>query len=475
MITWTANDTAGNTANTTQIVDVVDTTPPKLTPPKDIKAEATSLTDNAIDLGNATATDIEPVTITSNATKTFPLGKNLVLWTATDGAGNKANATQIVDVVDTTPPKLTPPKDITIEATSAKDNVVDIGKANATDTVGVVSITNNATTAFPIGKTVITWTAKDTSGNTANTTQIVDVVDTTPPKVTPPKDIKAEATSLTDNAIDLGNATATDIEPVTITSNATKTFPLGKNLVLWTAIDGAGNKANATQIVDVVDTTAPKIMNPSTVTVEATSLNNNTITINTPKTTDIEQVTVTNNAQKTFPLGMTNVVWIAVDTSGNVANTTQIVDVVDTTPPKLTPPKDIKAEATSLTDNAIDLGNATATDIEPVTITSNATKTFPLGKNLVLWTATDGTGNQSNATQIVDVVDTTAPKIIHPSTVAVEATSLKNNTININNPTITDIEHVTVTNNAPKTFPLGLTNVVWTAVDTSGNVANATQ
>src|SRR5207247_5795886 len=109
---WTATDTSGNIANTTQIVDVVDTTPPKLTPPKDIKAEATSLTDNAVDLGNATATDIEPVTITNNATKAFPLGKTLVLWTATDGAGNKANGTQIVDVVDTTPPKLTQPKHI---------------------------------------------------------------------------------------------------------------------------------------------------------------------------------------------------------------------------------------------------------------------------------------------------------------------------------------------------------------------------
>src|SRR2546426_173973 len=506
IVTWTATDGSGNTANATQIVNIIDTTPSQITPPKDIVFEATSLTDNAIDLGNATATDIEPVTITSNATKTFPLGKNLVLWTATDGAGNKANATQIVDVVDTTapkivppqnivseatsmnnntvqlgvptvtdlqhvtvtnnapktfplgmttvlwttvdvsgntanatqtvtvkdttPPKLTPPKDITIEATSAKDNVVDIGKANATDTVGVVSITNNATTAFPIGKTVIAWTAKDTSGNTANATQIVDVVDTTPPKLTQPTDIKAEATSLTDNAIDLGNATATDIEPVTITSNATKTFPLGKNLVLWTATDGAGNKANATQIVDVVDTTPPKLTPPKDITIEATSAKDNVVDIGKANATDtVGVVSITNNATTAFPIGKTVITWTAKDTSGNTANTTQIVDVVDTTPPKVTPPKDIKAEATSLTDNAIDLGNATATDIEPVTITSNATKTFPLGKNLVLWTATDGAGNKANTTQIVDVVDTTAPKLTPPKDITIESTSAKDNVV----------------------------------------------
>src|SRR2546422_1570243 len=476
VITWTAKDTSGNTANTTQIVDVVDTTPPKLTPPKDIKAEATSLTDNAIDLGNATATDIEPVTITSNATKTFPLGKNLVLWTATDGAGNKANTTQIVDVVDTTAPKLTPPKDITIEATSAKDNEVDIGKANATDTVGVVSITNNATTAFPIGKTVITWTAKDTSGNTANTTQIVDVVDTTPPKLTPPKDIKAEATSLTDNAIDLGNATATDIEPVTITSNATKTFPLGKNLVLWTATDGAGNKANATQIVDVVDTTAPKIVPPQNIVSEATSMNNNTVQLGVPTVTDLQHVTVTNNAPKTFPLGMTTVLWTTVDVSGNTANATQTVTVKDTTAPKLTPPKDITIEATSAKDNVVDIGKANATDtVGVVSITNNATTAFPIGKTVITWTAKDTSGNTANTTQIVDVVDTTPPKLTPPKDIKAEATSLTDNAIDLGNATATDIEPVTITSNATKTFPLGKNLVLWTATDGAGNKANATQ
>src|SRR5207244_11090685 len=110
-----------------------------------------------------------------------------------------------------------------------------------------------------LGKTVVLWTATDEAGNKANATQIVDVVDTTAPKITSPKDIRAEATSLTDNTLELGNATATDIEPITITNNSTKAFPLGKTVVLWTATDEAGNKANATQIVDVVDTASPII------------------------------------------------------------------------------------------------------------------------------------------------------------------------------------------------------------------------
>src|SRR5207245_2116238 len=381
---------------------------------------------------------------------------------------------QIVDVVDHSEPKIMHQSTVDVEATSLNNNTITLNTPTITD-IEQVTVTNNAQKTFPLGMTNVVWTADDTSGNVANATQIVDVVDTTPPKLTPPKDIKAEATSLTDNAVDLGNATATDIEPVTITNNATKAFPLGKTLVLWTATDGAGNKANGTQIVDVVDTTPPKLTPPKDIKAEATSLTDNAVDLRNATATDIEQVTLTNKATKTFPLGLTNVVWTAVDTSGNVANATQIVDVVDTTPPKLTPPKDIKAEATSLTDNAVDLGNATATDIEPVTITSNATKTFPLGKNLVLCTDTDGAGNKANATQIVDVVDTTAPKIVPSQNMESAATSMNNNTVQLGVPTVTDLQHVTVTNNAPKTFPLGMTTVLWTTVDVSGNTANATQ
>ncbi len=53
-----------------------NTTPPKLTVPSNITFEATSLNDNTVPIGNATATDIQPVTITNNASKTFPLGKD---------------------------------------------------------------------------------------------------------------------------------------------------------------------------------------------------------------------------------------------------------------------------------------------------------------------------------------------------------------------------------------------------------------
>ncbi|MGI0074029.1 MAG: HYR domain-containing protein, partial [Nitrosotalea sp.] len=475
IVLWTAKDAAGNISNATQIVDVTHTVPPKIIAPKNITFEATSLNNNTVPLSNATVTDIEPVTITNNASKTFSLGQNVILWTAKDTSGNTANATQIVDVVHTIPPKITVPSDVTFEATSVDNNVVPLGTPTVTD-IEQVTLTNDAPKAFPIGETTVTWTAKDTSGNTSNATQTVLVRDTTPPKLTLPANITFEATSLNNNIVPLGNATATDVESVTITNNVTKAFSIGKSIVLWTAKDAAGNISNATQIVDVIDTTPPKIVAPPAITVTAISLDNNTASLDNATASDnVKVVSITNNATKTFQLGKTVVLWIATDEAGNKANATQIVDVINTTPPKLTPPSNVTFQATSL-NNIVPLGNATATDLEPVTITNNASKTFPLGKTTVLWTVKDRSGNISNATQIVDVVDTTPPTIIPPPEVIVNATSPTANHISIGNATVSDIVGVvSLTNNAPSLFPYGNTTIVWTARDEAGNIANATQ
>ncbi|MDE1770846.1 MAG: HYR domain-containing protein, partial [Thaumarchaeota archaeon] len=328
----------------------------------------------------ATATDIQPVTITNNASKTFPLGKTTVLWIAKDVSGNTSNGTQIVDVVNQIAPKITAPANVVVEATSLNNNTVELGSPTVVD-LEQVSITNNAPKQFQLGSTEVTWNAIDASGNKANTTQTVTVKDTTAPKIAAPADVTVKATSLTDNTAQLGNATASDnVKVVSLTNNASKTFPLGKIVILWIATDESGNKANATQIVDVENTTPPKLTVPTNITFEATSLNNNVIPIGNATATDIQPVTITNNAPNQFPLGKTPVLWVATDASGNKANATQIVDVRNTVPPKLTIPANITFEATSLTDNTVSLGNATATDIQPVTITNNASKTFPLGK-----------------------------------------------------------------------------------------------
>ena len=245
--------TSGNKANATQTVDVEDTTPPKLTVPSNITFEATSLDKNVVPIGNATATDIQPVTITNNASKIFHLGKTIVLWTAKDTSGNTSNATQIIDVVDTIAPKITPPHNIVENATNFGGTFVNIGNATASDDVKVSSITNNAPKLFPFGNTTVVWTVRDEGDNKANATQIVEVVDRSPPQLTIPQDVVADATAF-DTSIDIGQASATgiiDTKPK-ITSNSTGIFHIGKTVIQWIATDKFGNEKTLDQTITIL-------------------------------------------------------------------------------------------------------------------------------------------------------------------------------------------------------------------------------
>ncbi len=155
----------------------------------------------------------------------------------------------------------------------------------------------------------------------------------------------------------------------------------------------------------VVDTTAPTIESLSPITVEATSLDANTVSLVTPKAQDsVSNVIITNDAPDVFPYGDTIVTWQATDEAGNYVTTTQNVSVIDTTAPTLTVPDDITVDAISLA-TAISIGDASVTDITdpaPV-ITNDASFAFVLGENIVTWTSTDKLGNSVSVTQKVTV------------------------------------------------------------------------
>ncbi|MDE1830458.1 MAG: HYR domain-containing protein, partial [Thaumarchaeota archaeon] len=333
------NQNTVQSTNSSLITDPNEKTLPQITAPPDMNIEATGpLT--PVSVGQATATDaVKVVSITNNAPSKFPLGTTMVTWTAMNAGGNTAKATQKITIVDTTPPTLTAPPNITVQATSPDHNTVDLGTPSSYDAVGVESVTNDAPTYFPLGQTIVTWKAVDSSGNVATAKQTVTVQDTTPPTIKAPADMTINATGAL-TQVNIGQATANDDTGISsLTNNASQQgFSLGTTMVTWTAVDAGGNTANATQKITIVNHTPPKLTPPPNVTVEATSLNNNTVSLGNATATDFESIAITNNAPKVFPLGKTTVVWTARDMSGNTANATQVIDVAHTIPPKLTPP-----------------------------------------------------------------------------------------------------------------------------------------
>ena len=138
-------DTSGNISQATQTITLIDTTSPEIFVPADIVAEATSLSGNMIELGEATGYDIMGIaSITEHPARFFTLGKTIVEWTVVDTSGNSASATQTVTVIDTTSPELITPEDIIISAFSLEEQV-EIGEAQAADLAGsILTITNDA-------------------------------------------------------------------------------------------------------------------------------------------------------------------------------------------------------------------------------------------------------------------------------------------------------------------------------------------
>jgi hypothetical protein len=140
-------------------------------------------------------------------------------------------------------------------------------------------------------------------------------------------------------SVALGNATAgAHCGLPTVTNNAPSSFPLGQTTVTWTVTDTSGHTATATQVVTVVDVTAPVITlsgaNPLTWECHvpfvepgatATDACDASVPVSVSGVLDVNTV------------GTYTLTYTASDDSGNNAvPRTRTVNVVDTTPPVIT-------------------------------------------------------------------------------------------------------------------------------------------
>lgn len=175
-----ATDNRGVTNSAIAIITVADQTPPTITAPAAVNATSGGagstlagalISDGA--LGDATANDAcSSVQITRGSVPVgnfFLVGVTIITYTATDGAGNSASATQTVTVIDDTPPVVTPSSNITTDAVSPAGAPVNY-VVTASDNVGVSSLDCAPASAsvFQAGTTLVHCTAHDAAGNSAS-------------------------------------------------------------------------------------------------------------------------------------------------------------------------------------------------------------------------------------------------------------------------------------------------------------------
>jgi len=387
---------------------------------------------------------------TTNASGQYPVGTTLVTWTFTDNSGNTSTCSHTITVNDTESPLLTCPDDITAIATPP-DCVVpdyDLEPLIYEDNCAIQSITWQMTGAvsangtgvidvydFPVGITTVTYTVTDVNLNVSTCTFTVTINDQVPPVVItcPQSQTVSAATGSCSVYVtipppvvdDLCNeiVTITHDSPVGTPEDPSGVYDVGVHLITWTFTDRSGNSSTCQQTITVTDDEFPEITCPGDVLVEAL-----------PPDCEVPNVT----------LG--------------------IPDYTDNCPdPELT---------WSMTGPG-------GTTSGPGLVTQT---TFPVGTTVITYRVTDASGKYTECSFNVIVRDDVPPTIIDcpDNETAIAEPGLCTAYVVVDPPVVEDPcgEIVSITNNsiygiddlnASGNYPVGITTIIWTFTDESGN------
>ncbi len=432
-VNCSATDAAGNTANGSFTVTVQDTTPPAVTTPSNITAEAVDASGAVVTYSGQSAVDVVDgplaATCTPASGSTFPLGANTVTCSATDSHGNTGTSTFTINVQDSTAPVLSLPGDITAEATGPTGAVVTF-ETSASDVVDgnvAVSCNWNSGDTFALGTTTVTCSATDSNHNTSSGSFDVIVQDTTPPALSLPDGFSVEATGPS-GAVATFLASASDVVdgdvPVTCAPASGSTFALGLTTVNCSATDAAGNTGAGSFNVTVVDTTPPALTLPADQQLEATGPDGAAATFAATATDLVDgplAVTCDADSGDTFPLGTTTISCSVSDAAGNTATGSFVIIVKDTTAPTITFVSRTPANSYGWNNDDVTL-NWSCSDIVGVVASSVSQTVATEGADQsATGTCEDTSGNTASDTQTGINIDKTAPSVAATRTPAANA------------------------------------------------------
>ncbi|MFJ9501663.1 HYR domain-containing protein [Brevibacillus centrosporus] len=194
MVTCTATNASGDTAQCSFTVTVNDTEPPQISCKDMTFSNDPGQCSAVVNNYDVTVTDNCPgVTLVCDPPPgtTFPVGTSMITCIATDKYGNTSPPCSFsVTVKDTQPPTINCPDPIFVYSQPGQGGAIVDFSATATDNCpGPIEIhcTPSSGSFFPLGTTSVTCTATDLAGNTASCKFSVTVV---PP---PPSPISAQA------------------------------------------------------------------------------------------------------------------------------------------------------------------------------------------------------------------------------------------------------------------------------------------
>jgi hypothetical protein len=515
-VTVTATNFVG-TATYNFTVTVIDNVDPIITAPAAISVQADAGQCGAtVDLGAPTVSDNCGVAGTTNNSASFlvngrfPVGTTTVTWTVTDNSGLTSTATQVVTVTDVEDPVITAPAAISVNNDAGKCGAAIIITAPAaTDNcavAGVVGVRSDAlalTADYPVGTTIITWTATDVHNRTSTVIQTVTVTDNEKPVISATTAISVNNDAgLCTAVVTINTPYVTDnceVSSVTgVRSDAlalTAPYPVGTTTITWTAVDIHNNTEVSTQTITVTDNQKPVITNmPADIVTY--SIPNNCLTMvgwAKPKAADNCGVAslVSNDLNfeafgfTLLSVGVHTITYTATDIHGNPTTASFTITVLDNQPPVITGcPADITVNAaTGRCDAIVNWNppfvgdNCSALGVS-VTTTHIQGSVFPVGTTAVTYTAIDHAGNRTTCTFNVTVVDAEKPTISIPAITVSNDAGACGAVVNPGTPVTADncgVTPATHDGSANGFYPVGTTTVTWTVKDIHGNEQTATQ
>ncbi|MBL7828626.1 MAG: HYR domain-containing protein [Saprospiraceae bacterium] len=480
-----------------------DNTPPDVVcPPNQTVNPIAGNCDVTFDPPMPTATDacgVIDTIIRIPDSNVFQGGITQVTYTASDEAGNSATCSFSITVTDAAAPLVQNcPSNITVNALQGSCNAPGNWTAPSFSDCSAFTVTNNffpSDQLPPCFPTTIIYEATDAFGQTSTCQFTVLVRDVTPPTITCPADMTVNPLSSCDTTVTFAPPVFSDDCDFDLdfacNPDSGDPFPAGTTTVTCAVIDDCNNISQCTFDITVVDAAPPTITNcPVNITVDTDS-NNCGANVNwaDPSASDLCDPLVAlipdSLPGSFFGAGVpVTITYTATDDSGNTATCEFTVTVVDNTPPVLsgcpTGPFLVSLPGMDC-DTIITWNLPVATDnCTDLTLVSNFNSghNFPTGDTMVVYIATDPSGNADTCSFRVVVRDNVPPVLSNcPPNQTIDANGSCKVVATWSNPTAIDncsVPTISSPIESGDEFMVGITQVQIFAEDASRNYDTCT-